>query len=264
MTDSYWSGLGVAAGTTITTGNVNTTGNSDAGAHGHTVTYAVSGTPTNASFARPAAPAGPGLSLTAAAAVIARLDLNQVAARGGAAQIIYTPSAAGPTTSSSQILAGWSAAATAAAVVHNVTTNTLTLFNQVNATISGSATPALIANHSYLIDFMVDLNSGTPSTTNGRVVFGVKDLTDATWNTTGEFYLDTGYTVNVGTAQIAQWRTGKITSAAAVAQTYVTGIRWGERTALNTSTDPTTTKAQFIQVSSAVPSAWTEVRLFTR
>jgi hypothetical protein len=265
MADSYWSGLGVADGTTLSTGNINTTGNSDAATNGDSVAYGLSGTPTTAIYSRQALPAGPGISVAGPATSIARLDLTHAASRGGAVQVIYTPSG-NPTTSASVVAGARSSGAGSASVFH-ATTGPLEFRNTAGATaVSGGATPNLVAGHSYQIDMVVDLNSGTPSTTNGRLVGQVMDLTDSTWNTTGVFYVDTGYTIDAGTAQITQWRVGKSTSGAVQPQSYYTGIRWGERTAFNTTTDPTTTKAQLITNPNlnAVPAGWSLVEFYSK
>jgi hypothetical protein len=267
MTDSYWSGLGVTAGTALSTGNINTTGNSDAAAHSHTVVYNVSGTPT-ATYARPTTP-GPGISVdSAVAAAIARLDLTQIAARGGACQVTYTPSAA-PTTADATIIQGRNNAATVSNVinvVHSFTGNTIQFRTAGGTTpVTGGTTPAITASHVLQIDVVVDFNSGTPSTANGRIIGRVKNLSLSTWNTTGEFFVDTGYTVDISTGpQILTWRVGKVNNPSLQAQTYYTGIRWGERTAINTGTDATIARSNFINEvnPTAVPAGWKEARMF--
>jgi hypothetical protein len=247
MTDSYWSGLGVAAGTAITTGNVNTVNNSDAALHSHSVVYSVSVSPT-ATFERPAAPAGPGLSITGVATDIGRLDLTQVTTDGGACQVIYTPSGV-PTTSNGIVIMGRSAAANSAQVAHNNTTSTLE-FRDAGGTassVTNGISPAVVNGHSYQIDIVVALNTVTPTTSNGRIIGRVLGLTDPTWNGNGEFFVDTAYTENVGTAQITAFRVGKVNSPSINPQAYYTGIRWGERI-VDTSSDPAVARAQFVQV----------------
>jgi hypothetical protein len=246
MADSYWSGLGVAAGTAISTGNVNANNNSDASTHSHSVTYSVSGSPT-ATFEQPADPAGPGLSITGAATTISRLDLTQVTADGGACQVLYTPSGT-PTTSDSVIAIARNASANMGSAHHVVATNTIAFRDTAGTTsVTNGTSPTLTTGHTYQVDLIVDLNA-SPTTSNGRLIGRVLDLSDSTWNGNGEFFVDTDYTINIGVAQNTQWRVGKVTSAAVQPQTYYTGIRWGERTALDTSNDPAVAKTQFIQV----------------
>lgn len=52
----------------------------------------------------------------------------------------------------------------------------------------------------------------TPTASNGRVFFRVKNLSNPTWNETGEFFYDSGYTMDLGTAPFAAIRFGKQTS----------------------------------------------------
>lgn len=248
MADSYWHGLAVADGTTITTANDDTAGNQSL-APSHALAYTESGTITSRIFSRQSSPIGPGLSITAGASTIARLDLTQVSAIGGGCQLRYTASAA-PTTSDGTIILVRSASANVAQVSHTTSStspaNVLQFRDSGGTTaVTNGTTPALTAGHTYQIDLVVTLNSGTPSTSNGRLIGRVISLSDGTWNTTGEFFVDTGYTINVGTADITTWRVGKVNSPSVQAQTYYTGIRWGERT-VDTTIDSAIARMQLI------------------
>jgi hypothetical protein len=63
-----------------------------------------------------------------------------------------------------------------------------------------------------LIDF-VAAQSEVPTSTNGRVFWRIKNLTNPTWNGTGEYFYDSGFTRDLGTEPLAQVRFG-IPSAA--------------------------------------------------
>jgi len=68
--------------------------------------------------------------------------------------------------------------------------------------------PAVAVGDVLLIDGVVTLHS-SPTTSNGRIFYRVKNLTNSGWATAGEFFADSGYTVNLGTINPSVVRFGK-------------------------------------------------------
>ena len=62
-----------------------------------------------------------------------------------------------------------------------------------------------------LIDLVVAQHT-SPTTSNGRVFYRVRNLTNTSWATGGEFFYDSGYTLNIGTVAYASIRYGKMTT----------------------------------------------------
>lgn len=232
-----WTGDAVANGTAVTTGNVNTAGNGD------TVAFNSSGTFTAAY--------GEGLEVTGAAAAIARLDLAYTAGKGAVGQIFYRPWQQ-PVGAAEILFLFRSASATAGSVVHRPS-GELTFQNSANAQNAAYNSPALIVGHLYQIDVVAAL-SASPTTSNGRMFYRVRDLTDPTWNTTGEFFIDTGYTLNLGTVDLSNARVGRVSNASGAIATGTPSafsqIGWDAAT-VSTSTDPTIAKSHFMAAPAA-------------
>lgn len=74
----------------------------------------------------------------------------------------------------------------------------VTLQAPLGTFLAGSQTPNVGVGDVLLIDLVAALHSA-PTTSNGRIFYRVKNLTNPTWNTTGEFFYDSGYTKNLGT-----------------------------------------------------------------
>src|SRR5699024_4271426 len=66
------------------------------------------------------------------------------------------------------------------------------------STIPASTSPVFAAGDKILIDMVCAL-SMTPTTSNGRVFYRVRNLTNPTWNGSGEFFWDSLYTRDAGT-----------------------------------------------------------------
>lgn len=232
-----WTGNGVADGTAVTSGNVNTVGNGD------TVSFASSGTFT--------AVYGEGIEITGAAAAIARLDLAFTTGKGAVSQFFYRPQQA-PVGAAEILFLFRSASATAGSVVHRPS-GELTLQNSANAQNAAYSSPTLIVGHLYQIDVVAAL-SESPTTSNGRMFYQVRDLTDPTWNSTGEFFVDTGYTLNLGTVDLSNARVGRVSNPSGAITTGTplafSQIGWDAAT-VSTSTDPTVAKSHFMAVPSA-------------
>jgi hypothetical protein len=252
MTEYAWSGTGVADGLDFTDTNSNTPGNGDTVATGITK---ATGTTGFIRYARPAAPAGSGLSVAGIVGDTLRIDPINPGAIGHSLRFIYTPSDV-ITTAECAIAVSRNNNATAAAstafivdqigaAVGQLTVRANT--NQINL----ASTPALIRPHSYQIDWTTLLNTtATPTTSNGRIIFRVRDLTNAgSWNAGAEVYYDSGYTISVTVDTQERFRLGKTSSGAVMPQTYFTGIRWRDLTSTtaNTSTVKANAITNFVQ-----------------
>jgi len=71
---------------------------------------------------------------------------------------------------------------------------------------SGQA-PATALGDVLLVDW-VAVQSDTPTSTNGRVFWRIKNLTNPTWNGSGEYFYDSGFNRDLGTDPLAQVRFG--------------------------------------------------------
>jgi hypothetical protein len=253
MTEYAWSGLGVADGLDFTDTNSNTPGNGDTVATGITK---AAGTTGFIRYARPASPAGNGLSIAGIVGDTLRIDPINPGAVGHSLRFIYTPSDVITTAE----------CAIAVSRNNNVTpANTGFIVDQIGAALGQLAvrantnqinlisTPALIRPHSYQVDWTTLLNTtAAPSTANGRIIFRVRDLTNAaSWNANTEVYYDSGYAINVTVDSQERFRLGKTSSGAVVPQTYITGIRWRDLTSVtaNTSTVKANAITNFVQDS---------------
>lgn len=198
---AQWTGNGVVDGTDVTAGNINTAGNST----GSGVTWArnVSGSPSYKY-------AGNGFEIISdTSSDIARLDATL--GTGGTAvrtQVVLTVNAT-PTGTNLSFIVARNASTSASEFL-------LSTARQLVATAGGffsnSTSPAVAIGDRLLIDYVVALHS-SPTTSNGRIFYRIKNLTNTTWNTTGEFFADSGYTMNAGTANFTAVRFGKMAAA---------------------------------------------------
>jgi hypothetical protein len=191
---NQWTGDGLADGTTITAGNVNTAGN------GSTVTRNVSGSPTFVTE-------GHGFRASVVTAGdIARLDAS-FSGTGVRTQIVLTMDVAPP---SSHTPIGLRNATdyVGSISVHPERTLQLRAGNLSGVLLAGSLAPAVALGDQLVIDMVIAL-AAVPTTSNGRLFYRVKNLTNPTWNTAGEFFYDSGYTLNVGTTNFTAARYGK-------------------------------------------------------
>lgn len=235
-----WTGNGMADGNTVTSTNVNTTGNGDM------VARAVSGAPL-LTFA------GDGFSVIGGAADIGRLDLSTSATKAAVAQIFLTVGST-PTIASERAIAFNGSGASGN--VRRGTNGTFSLANASNVVIIPSQTPSWVVGHKYQID-VVNALSSTPTTANGRIFYNVKDLTDPSWNTTGEFFYDTGYTQNLGTTDITTIHVGKTANGALSSADLFEQVAWSEIVVNSADLSQTTAKSYFIAAPStgSAPSA---------
>jgi len=187
-----WTGNGVPDGEAVTTGNVNATGN------GANVTRNASGTPT---FLY----AGDGFSVvTSGAADLARIDAT-VSGTAVRAQVKLT---VGATPSAQQdVIQVRNASATVAAPL--VATDRTIQIHDVGANIVASKTPVVAVGDVVLIDVVAALSS-TATTSNGRLFYRVRNLTNEAWNSGVPFFYDSGYTRDLGTAVFTAVRFGKM------------------------------------------------------
>lgn len=233
-----WTGAGLSASTALTNANVNTAGNGDTVA-----TFNTSGTFT-------ATMQTDGVLITGAASSIARFDVARTATKYGVGQLFYTPKEVpGATLAIYTFRSGVSGAAAVGSFVHysGGTGGKLGFQNAAAATVTGATTTIdVVLNHEYQIDMVIALDATTPSTTNGRAFYRVKDLTDPTWNTTGDFYYDSGYTINVGTADLTQHRIAKVGNGVMNTGFSVRRLGWADLSSVNTSLTRATAESHFM------------------
>jgi hypothetical protein len=171
-----WTGKGLAAGTALVSGNVNTAGN------GSNVSYGSTGTAEIITE-------GNGFRIrNTEDGSIRRLDTTTTGT-GVRAQIVLTVGSAATGTSTITQLRN---ASTAVADVVVSTDNRIY--------IGGIApvSPTFSFGDKLLVDVVHTLHS-SPTTSNGRSFIRVRNLTNAAWNTNGEWFYDSGYSTNRGT-----------------------------------------------------------------
>lgn len=71
--------------------------------------------------------------------------------------------------------------------------------------------PPIARGDRVLFDWVIT-QSSSPTATNGRVFFRVTNLTNPAWSDGGEFFYDSGYTLDAATVAYAQVRFGKFNS----------------------------------------------------
>lgn len=242
---SQWTGRGLAPGTAITATNVNDPGNGD------TVTRGISGSPsfvtagdgfrvTTATASDLAFINGP---LTPSACLLGQVVLTEGGALSADVQL------AGARTSSASI------GQIALAVDRRVGIRTA---NNVPGTFS----PALGVGDRVLIDFVFAQHT-TPTASNGRIFYRVTNLTDPTWNTTGEFFHDTGYTQNLGTAPFELIRYGKQNNSTLPAPgALFEFLGWQPIVVSVTDTSQAAAEAYFADAPGVVPATPSPVVLY--
>ena len=223
-----WTGNGLADGTTLTSGNINTAGNGDP-----------LGPPIGTLVT-----AGNGFTFgSATISQINRQNATFTPSKGGVFQGYYTP-AGSPTTASERIGNFRSASANATGFSH--LTNGALAFEFGTTQVAASRTPALIEGHLYQIDWVTAL-SESPTTSNGRQFWRIKDLTDPTWNTTGDFFHDTGYVGNAGTADLSILRVGKLAGTGTVpVNSKIEWMGWDAVTVASSDTSRAQAEAYFL------------------
>ncbi len=188
-----WTGNGLADGTALTSGNVNQTGN------GSTVARGASGSPTFVTQ-------GDGFRYYASTATdIARIDATLASAsKGLLVQCVSTFDALPSGIASVLTFRG----ATTNPAFLNFNTSRQYELADASGTLIASRTPAVEFGDRVLVDMVVTLNPA-PTTSNGRMFFRLRNLTNAGWNGGAAFFYDTGYTRNVGVDDLTAVRFGK-------------------------------------------------------
>jgi hypothetical protein len=241
MATYAWTGLALADGTTITSGNLNTAGNGDA-----MVFQSIIGAATRVSRQETH---GNGFEITGTTiGDSARTDTATVTSGAtcmSASCVYQAPSA--PGTVGNYFLLARNANATAATSgnVQHTTSNFIEFRTAADAVatsaVSGSATtartPALVSGDDYQVDAALILNTTTtPSTSNGRILGRVQSISaPGTWNGGVEFWFDSGYTTNVTTDVTNLWRTGKVLTTGTVGLFRLLNLKWRDVTTPNTS-----------------------------
>lgn len=185
---NQWVGNGQTPGATVNTGNV-----------GSSVTYSASGSPTSV-FTTAGYQVTPG-----GIGDIARMDVAFTASNAVRLQQQVTVGGTPEAGQGTNVAVIRATSTQVGAVVINPSRQVTLFLN--GATVAGSASPAVAVGDELLIDAVWTLHT-SPTTSNGRVFYRVQNKTNATWNTTGTFFFDTGYTQNIGTAQATAARLG--------------------------------------------------------
>lgn len=183
-----WHGNGLANGTSITsTGIANTAGNGD------TVAYASSGTTGTM------VTAGDGVEISGGTDAIKRFDCTLgLPSRQVQGQVLYTHNGNG---SSGGTAIVWVRHASGNALVVG-TNNGGQLIVYDTTGLYTTPTPTFDVGDKFHVRYIVIVDPTAPTTTNGRFVVWIKNLSDPAWNTTGEVFVDSGYTRNVGVGDI--------------------------------------------------------------
>lgn len=84
----------------------------------------------------------------------------------------------------------------------------ITMTDAKYAVIGGKA-PALAIGDIVVIDMVLAIDA-SPTTTNGRLFYRIKNLTNTAWNTSGEFFYDALYTVNAGLTPFTNIHGGEV------------------------------------------------------
>lgn len=212
-----WTGNGLADGTTLTTGNVNTPGNGDAVAHAGSGGSMVT--------------AGDGFDLSGlAAGQVRRIDMAGTPDRAIVAQLFFTPSAIpGVEGANERVLNARSASANGTGLAFRTGGALGVEFG--TAIDLGSVSPTLIAGHRYQVDFVTALAT-SPTVSNGRIFYRVTDTDDPGWNSGAPFFYDTGYAGNAGTADLSILRAGKLVNGTIVGTWRFEQLGWAT-TAVN-------------------------------
>ena len=242
---NQWTGNGATNGDVITSGNVNAAGN------GSAVTRSASGTPTFVF-------AGDGFNVVAAtAADIARLDCTTgvSAATALRGQVKVTVGLTPATTIDLLHVRN----ATASVMAVNLNASRTLQFTASGTASVPSLAPAVAVGDVLLIDWAVALDA-SPTVSNGRIFYRVRNLTNTAWNATGEFFYDTLYTANIGVATLTSIRYGKI-STGVIASPGVTWEvpGWEQIAVASTDVSAAQAKAYFADAPSTIVQLATPV-----
>lgn len=233
-----WTGNGVANGTAVTAANVNTAGNGD------TVTR-------TATVEATMVYQGNGFAVSGGTAATGRLELPLTPGKAAAAQVRITIGST-PQSAGERIIS-FRGASTASGYVRRGTDGRFSLARPDHVVIIPSQSPAWVVGHTYQIDVVVALAS-SPSATNGRMFYRIKSLTDANWNTTGEFFYDTGYTQDAGVANLESIRVGKDANGILSQPDLFESLAWNEVTVNPADTSQSAAVAYFITETPSGPA----------
>ena len=242
-----WTGLGLADNVTLDNTNLNTTGNGT----GTLVYQALSGGATRVTEQ---SANGNGVTIVGPAGSLARLDTSTIA--GGeecmAVDFVYKAPAT-PTVDHHFMIVGRNANATPASTFHiaHTTAGVFEFRNSGNTVVSGGASPAPVTGDYYRFSGAVIRNTlTTPTTSNGRIIGRIRSVTaPGTWNSGAEFYIDTGYTVNVTVDKTNLFRTGKAATAGQVNSHDLLNLRWRDLATPDTSTTKANAITNLVQDS---------------
>lgn len=259
-----WTGLGLAPGTVLTSGNINTAGNGD-----NQQWIVPTGSPV-LTTRQPGGTQGNGVELDSTVTTeVMRVDFNSGSSNSDSSQdaaliwlhFKYKPTN-NPATADHALVLARSASAAAGNIYHSVTTATafgIQFRNSLNATITSALTgsptfsnasgktAALVTGDVYEIDFAVH-QGGSSST--GRIQGRVKSVSNpGTWNGGVEHYFDTGYTVNTATDLMRYFRFYKPVAGSTLVDAQFTELEWGTKVTPVTSLDKTLSIANFRSLS---------------
>lgn len=205
-----WTGDGLPNGTALSSSNVNTAGN------GATVKLSMSGAAT-------ATTEGHGARIVApTTSDIARFDAVLTAATKALVtqQIITLPTVTGAVPVMLAVRAG----TTTVGSMAYASDGGLSLLAS-GSYIGASRPPTLPAGSRVLLDVVAAL-SAAPTTTNGRLFWRVRNLSNAAWNGGADFFYDSGYTLDLGVADLTEVRFGGTTGVYASPGLLIEGIGW--------------------------------------
>jgi hypothetical protein len=193
-----WTGAGVSDGTALTSANVATSGNYTGSG---TWSHVIGGTPT-----RVYADNGFTADVTTGADFCRIEGLHASNAPAIRLQLIFTPPPA--TSGLFEILTARNITPTTVSHMRfDGTGLTFVVRDNTNAVDLGIS-PAIGAGDRILIDYVVATHSA-PTTSNGRIFYRLTNKTNASWNTTGQHFYDSGYSRNVQIVNMSGMRAGK-------------------------------------------------------
>jgi hypothetical protein len=194
---NQWTGNGLADDTAISSANVATAGNFS----GTTVTWTrgVSSSPAPTLFTTKFN----GIAFTSNASTAAVGDIRGTF--GSALQVRSQEkiTVGDISSAAADLLQTRVSSAGARAAGFLIDASRLPYFNNSSNTTIGSKGPALAIGDVILVDMIV-IQDASATSTNGRIIGRVKNLTNTAWNTTGEYFIDSLYTTNTGTGGLTQ------------------------------------------------------------
>lgn len=195
---AVWTGNGLTDGTAISSSNVNEPGNH----FGDGVTWSAGSGGGITAFKTE----NDGFRIIAESGGSGRVRANVVSPTGGIRMQAVVTADSTPSAHEA-ILSVYSTAETTIGTIQLRTDRRLSVY--INASIPAAHSPVLAVGDKVLIDAVFALHD-LPSTSNGRIFYRAKNLTNPSWNTTGEFFWDSGYALNLGVNNPAALLAGKV------------------------------------------------------